>query len=171
MEPRKFVKFAMLTVSLLFVAMCAGCGGRYTGGGYIDSAAGAPQKAILGFVVDAGDPDPTGFPTTVRGQFQYNDLAAGVRLHVDQMAAAPFASAIGTIFNLQAVVFNYFGTYTSPEGTGDLVLGFGSHVQVSPFGPQQNLDAVMVRVLTGPHAGYLNAGLLRGGTIQFDPLQ
>jgi hypothetical protein len=169
MESRNPVKFAVLTVTLLLVAMCASCSGRYIGGGYIDSLAGAPQRATIGFIVDAGDPDPTGFPQTVTGQVQFNDLAVGVQLHIDQMSAAPFASGIGTIFNLQAVVFNYFGTYTCPQGSGDVILGFGSHLQAGPMG-EPNLDAVMVNVLTGPYAGYFNSGLLQRGTIRFTAL-
>ena len=163
----KWTQFAMLAVVGLAAASLTGCVGRFTGGGSIDSVAGAPQKATFGFVIDAINPDVNGNPTAVKGQFQFDDHGAGVSFHVNQLQPALYAYILGTVFHPEAVIFAYTGTYTSNEGTGSLDLGVSSDKQ-GLFGTYNN-DAVYVNVASGPYAGYSNAGLVQNGTIQFKP--
>ena len=162
-----WTKFARLAFVGLAASSMVGCVGRFTGGGSIDSVAGAPQKATFGFVIDAVNPDDAGNPTAIKGQFQFNDQAAGVSFHVDQLQPALYAHIFPDIFNPQAVMFAYTGTYTSNEGTGSLDLGVASDKQ-GLFGTY-NKDAVYVNVMSGPYAGYSNTGLVQGGKIQFFP--
>ena len=166
MTSLKNLKSMMLAVSMLLVAsMCVSCEGRYTGGGFIDSAAGAPYKATFGFVIDASEPDASGTPTQVMGQFQYRDHGTGLMFHVNQLQPAGYAYILGGIFDPTAVMFAYSGTYTCSAGTGTLDVAVASHTQI--FFGEQNQDALFVDITTGPLAGYSNSGLLRGGTIQF----
>lgn len=51
----------MLTVTcLLASSLSVGCIGKYTGGGAIESAAGAPHRATFGCVVEGTVPDENG---------------------------------------------------------------------------------------------------------------
>jgi hypothetical protein len=161
----KWTKFAMLAVVGLAAANLTGCVGKFTGGGSIDSIAGAPQKATFGFVLDAINPDENGNPTALTGQFQFNDHGAGVLFHVAQLEPTGTFDPSGP-----ALFFNYIGTYTSDQGSGTLRLGVASHDQVVPFDPSTaNSDAVLVDVFDGPYAGYYNSGLVQNGIIQFKP--
>jgi hypothetical protein len=82
---------AMLAIAGFAVLSLCGCIGRYTGGGSIGSTAGGTQKATFGFVIDAmGPADLSGFPSKVKGQFQYDDHGAGVSFHVGQMTPTDF---------------------------------------------------------------------------------
>ena len=92
----KWRSFARLGFLGLAVLSLTGCIGRYTGGGSIDSLAGAPQKATFGFVIDAVNPDANGYATAVKGQFQYDDHGAGVSFHVDQLTSADYFDLVGT---------------------------------------------------------------------------
>jgi hypothetical protein len=165
----KWTQFAMLAVVGLAAASLTGCVGRYTGGGSIDSVAGAPEKATFGFVIDAVNPDEAGYPTAIKGQFQFNDHGAGVSFHVNQFEQAqpPYAHILGGLSDPQAVIFAYTGTYTCNKGTGSLDLGVSSDTQV--FSGTHNSDAVYVMVWSGPYAGYSNEGLVQNGNIQFKP--
>jgi hypothetical protein len=113
----RLMKYAMLATVGLIGANQVGYAqveaGKYTGGGFIQSAAGAPQKATFGFNLEGVDgdgdgfvdrvdkfvevPNPFGpFPPTLtyivwwqvgQGQFQYNDHGAGVKFHLDHDAS------------------------------------------------------------------------------------
>jgi hypothetical protein len=69
------VMFALAVVGL------TGCPGKFTGGGWIDSAAGAPDKAHVAFTVHADDEDGDGLADTYRGQWEYHDNASDVAFH------------------------------------------------------------------------------------------
>ncbi len=164
----KWTTFARLAFVGLVASSLVGCVGRFTGGGSIDSIAGAPQKATFGFVIDATNPDEDGNPTAVTGQFQYNDHAAGVSFHVDQLTPGAVGRIYPDIFAPDpAVIFAYSGTYSCAAGTGELALGVASDQQV--FEGMNNKDALFVTVFTGPYAGYDNVGLVQNGKIQFKP--
>jgi hypothetical protein len=171
----KWTGFAKLAFFGLVALSMVGCVGRFTGGGSIDSVAGAPQKATFGFVINAVNPDEAGNPTAIKGQFQYNDHGAGVSFHVAQLEPALYARIIfapsdpAVIPAVMSVIFAYSGTYTCNQGSGELELGVASDKQVEPFSGQPNMDAVFVTVLTGPYAGYENVGLVQNGKIQFKP--
>lgn len=167
---RPYRLFAML-LAAGFALSLTGCVGRFTGGGFIDSANGAPKKATFGFVIDAVEPDEFGNPTAVLGQFQFNDHAAGVKFHVNQLEPALYARIYPDFFNPEAVMFAYHGTYTCEAGSGELDLGVSSDQQ-SFFDSfdgttYYNQDAVFISVVSGPYAGYENAGVVQGGKIQF----
>jgi hypothetical protein len=167
MKEVKWKQCATLAIAGLAVFSLSGCIGRYTGGGSIDSTVGAPQKATFGFVIDAmGPADVNGFPTKVKGQFQYNDHGAGVSFHVDQITPTDFFYAIQG--GAGAVGIQYDGTYSSVAGQGSLTFGISSHDQTDGLGDMDQ-DSVLVVVLSGPFAGYNNGGFVQHGTIQFRP--
>ena len=151
----------MALVGLAAVGM-ASCLGTYTGGGFIDSAAGAPHKATFGLTIEATDPLGFGEPSAVEGQFEYSDRAAGVRFHVAEMEPAYYAELINSF--PEAYLQIYTGVYTSADGTGLVDFGVGSDQQ------DGNSDSVSVRVLSGPYEGYFNKGLVKGGNIRFKPV-
>jgi hypothetical protein len=169
MREVKWNRCAILTIAALAVLSLSGCIGRYTGGGSIDSTAGALQKATFGFVIDAmGPPDAQGFPTKAKGQFQYNDHGAGVSFHVDQLTPTDFFYVINPNGPNPILGIQFDGTYSSVDGQGLVTLGVSSHDQTDGLG-DVNQDSVIVVVLSGPFAGYGNGGLVQHGTIQFRP--
>src|SRR5215471_10897502 len=96
MKEVKWKQCAMLAIAGFAMLILSGCIGRYTGGGSIDSTAGAAQKATFGFVIDGmGPPDLNGFASKVKGQFQYDDHGAGVSFHVSQMTPTDFVYVTG----------------------------------------------------------------------------
>ena len=164
MKEVKWKQCAMLAIAGFAVLSLSGCIGRYTGGGSIDSTAGRAQKATFGFVIDGiGPPDLNGFPSKVKGQFQYDDHGAGVSFHVGQMTPTDFFYVLG---GGKAVGIQYNGTYTSIDGPGSLTFGVSSHNQTDGLGDMDQ-DSLLVVVLSGPYAGYSNGGLVQHGTIQF----
>lgn len=175
METRTWLKSAMRAVTCLVAfSLSVGCIGKYTGGGAIESAAGAPHRATFGCVVEGSVPDENGNASVVTGQFEYHDHGTGVRFHVTQLAPARaepggflYFRVFPDAFNPVAAMPAYSGTYTCNEGTGLVHFGFGSRDQVEPIFGLRNQDALFVTVLTGPYAGYDNAGLVNAGRIRF----
>ena len=79
---RTWTSWALLSVLGLAAATLTSCAGKYTGSGSIPSVAGAPNQATLAFNVQTdGDTDGDGVAENVKGQIQFQDLAAGVRIH------------------------------------------------------------------------------------------
>ena len=94
-----FRKWAQAALLGLVVFAAFGCTpGKYTGGGFITSTAGAPKKATFGFNFETLDRDGDGVVDMIaqeieenffaiwwlgKGQFQFNDHGAGVRFHCD----------------------------------------------------------------------------------------
>src|SRR5215471_13131245 len=95
----KWRQCAMLAVVGLAAALLTGCApGKYTGGGFIQSAAGGNQKATFGFELEGidatgagqvtlefGEVGPTTFDVwaLAKGHFTYNDHGAGVQFQFD----------------------------------------------------------------------------------------
>jgi len=171
----RWTQLARLALVGLAASSLTGCVGRFTGGGSIDSVAGAPQKATFGFVINATDPDENGNPTNITGQFQFNDHGAGVSFHVAQLRPTTPPGVGGILFDDQdnpvALATVFEGTYSCNAGTGEVWIGAGSEDQVysNPFVTATNKDAIDVEVLTGPYAGYSNAGLVQHGEVSFFP--
>ena len=99
MKLRNLAKAALFG---LIAVILFGCdAGKYTGGGFIDSAAGGDQKATFGFQLEGVDRDGDGQVDMMvapdpacpdycfdlwwlgKGQFQFNDHGAGVKFHFD----------------------------------------------------------------------------------------
>jgi len=158
----------MMTIVGLSAVALVGCAGKYTGGGYIDSViVGANSKATFGFNIDGTDVDGDGNPDLAKGQFQYDDHAAGVSFHV-----VVDERPLGLICNPDCVtpgasiMVPYAGSYSSKDGSGNVTLavtsindGFGNQV-----------DSLWIYgVSSGPYAGYSNYGVVQGGKIKFHP--
>lgn len=97
--------YATLAVVGIAVASLTGClAGKYTGGGFLNSAAGGGKKATFGFGLEALDRNKDGQADQViepvidpetgdlayylvwwtgKGEFNYNDQGAGVSFHID----------------------------------------------------------------------------------------
>lgn len=105
-----------------------------------------------------------------KGQFSFNDHAAGVQFHVDEFHPQPFGllGRVDVPTETWAFIATYEGTYTCNAGTGALRLGVSSDTMETAWG-DQNADAVFVSIMTGPYEGYENIGLVQGGKIQFKP--
>jgi hypothetical protein len=148
-----------------------GCVGTFNGGGYIDSVAGAPAKATFGGTVHTvASPNPPGWAVRM-GQFQWNDHGTGVRFHVNNIEGPLFGIFWPDLFNPQANMQAWQGTYrTSAGGEGVVLFALGvEDPQWTQFFGNALNDAVFVQVLTGPYAGYQNAGLVEGGNVTFEP--
>ncbi len=79
---------------LVFVCL-PGCPGKYTGGGWIDSVAGPPDKATVGFNMHALDTDGDGFADDAKGQWQYHDHGADVAMHGEVTFALDLGGGVG----------------------------------------------------------------------------
>jgi hypothetical protein len=165
MQSRKWTKFAMLAILGLWASSQVGCAGKYTGGGFIDSVEGAPQKATFGFNINGIDQNGDGYPDVATGQFQYDDHGAGVSFHVDQIE--PTGLYVG-ISNPGDFMIVYNGSYSSKDGDGDVWIAVGAKGDGTD-GLHNSYDYVFVLVFTGPYASYENAGVVQGGNIQFHP--
>ncbi|MCJ7753926.1 MAG: hypothetical protein MUP13_05145 [Thermoanaerobaculales bacterium] len=157
---------ALATAGLL-VSTLTGCAGKYTGGGYIDSVTGAPRTATFGFNINGTDVDGDGSPDVAKGQFQYNDHAAGVSFHVDIDTREDGVYCNPDCFAPDPVIsIPYSGTYKSKAGGGRLKLGVTS----ANDGLGNRVDTLWIyEVSTGPYAGYSNYGVVQRGNIQFHP--
>lgn len=115
-----------------------------------------------------------------RGQFQYNDHGAGVKFHLDLDAAYelnPDNSIPDRVVFRTTVIIPPFppiiivdgieweGTYSSKDGSGKVFVSVNA--EEDAFGSL--VDRLRVWVLSGPYAGYSNAGVVAGGNIQWYP--
>ncbi len=182
----KWTKFAMLAVVGLVASLLTGCApGKYTGGGFIDSAAGGKAKATFGFSLEGIDEDGDGQADTAvvyppgqvpiifaiaKGQFNYNDHGAGVQFHLDIVPDPTLTRADGGPLNGCWVVgagtgAYCFGPYTSRAGNGE------AYVSLTAKGDQYGSaeDTIEVVLTGGPYDGYQNSGTIQGGNIQWHP--
>jgi hypothetical protein len=187
----KWTKFAMLAVVGLVASLLTGCApGKYTGGGFIDSAAGGKAKATFGFSLEGIDEDGDGqvdvaavYPpgqlpivfAIAKGQFNYNDHGAGVQFHLAIVPDPTLTSADGGPLNGCWVVQDpntgaatgayCFGPYTSRAGNGE------AYVSLTAKGDQYDSaeDTIEVALTGGPYDGYYNSGTIQGGNIQWHP--
>ena len=181
----------MLAVVGLAAALLTGCApGKYTGGGFIQSAAGGNQKATFGFELEGIDATGAGQVTLefgevasgefdvwalAKGQFTYNDHGAGVQFQFDcdEETSIPadgsFPSGVWVVtpdpFNPQATGAVFYGPYTSLRGNGSV------HVSVTANGDQyaNTTNSIKVELSGGPYDGYSNSGTIQGGNIQWHP--
>lgn len=168
--------------------------GYYTGGGFIESAAGGARKATFGFNLEGVDENGDGiidqafvfeggfFYTWLvgRGQFQYKDPASGVTLHLDHDASYELNPDGSTTDRISAVAefvgpplwfkiscLQRIGTDSSRQGTGSVYITVKS--EEDAFGNTD--DYLSIRVRTGPYADYNNHGVLKGGEIRWHPAE
>lgn len=146
---------AIFAIAMIGLASCAG---KYTGGGWTDSAMGAPDKAHVAFNFHADDTDGDGLADSYKGQFEYHDAAAGVALH----------GVIVECYDLGDGTGYLAGFYTAqPESAGpggffdSFVYDFGKPGDADPD------DAFDIYVYDGVYGGYYNFGFLQGGNIKF----
>jgi hypothetical protein len=182
----KWTKFAMLAVVGLAASLLTACApGKYTGGGFIDSAAGGKAKATFGFSLEGIDEDGDGqvdiafvYPpgrvpivfAIAKGQFNYNDHGAGVQFHLEIVPDPTLTRADGGPLNgcwvVDAGTGAYcFGPYTSRAGNGR------AYVSLTAKGDQYGSaeDTIEVVLTGGPYDGYQNSGTIQGGNIQWHP--
>jgi hypothetical protein len=158
----------------LTIVVLAGC--KATGGGYIPTAEPDVEgKATFAFnakctntTLESGE-----VVGVVKGQLQYNDHPADVKIHADLANAFPDLFGRSTpcedfddfFTDEQTDVF--FGTYRVPgepkEAVGEVTL------EVTDAGePGINGDKVTISLFGGPHGGYTNTGTVQGGNVQVD---
>jgi hypothetical protein len=166
---RKWQKFAMLAIVGLWASSVVGCSGRFTGGGYIDSVAGAPAKATFGINfegIDDGsgqglciiyrDPITTETYGVGKGHGDYNDHGAGVKFQFD-------CDKVGfPLFDNRCF---YYGRYNSEAGDGDVYVAVTANGD--PF--DHSDDALYVDLHGGPYDGYSNSGTIKGGNFTWHP--
>ena len=154
----------LLTIGLVggLALFMSGCEGKYTGGGWMDSAAEDGGKANLGFNMQASDTDGDGFADTAKGQFQYKDRGAdesfpnGVSFHGVITSGSVFENT-GTIE----------GTYT-PQPKGEEIDNgtFIAYVYDEGESGASEEDSVTIMLNGGVYDTYVNSGLLKGGNIK-----
>ena len=188
----KWTKYAILAIVGIAGSLLTGCApGKYTGGGFIDSAAGGKAKATFGFSLEGIDKDGDGqvdtavvFPpddqvpiifAIAKGQFDYNDHGAEVQFHLEIVPDPTLTRADGGPLNGCWVVQDpntgegtgayCFGPYTSSVGNGQ------AYVSLTAKGDQYGSadDTIEVSLTGGPYDGYHNSGTIQGGNIQWHP--
>jgi hypothetical protein len=195
----KWRQCAMLAVVGLAATLLTGCdAGKYTGGGFIQSAAGGNQKATFGFeleginatgntngqVTEVAHPvydpaDPTNILYIVvwflaKGQCTYNDHAAGVQFHFDCVETTnlpPDGSFPSGVFVVPNADFTA-GTAAVFNGPYSSPAGNGTvNVTVTCIGDQyaNTNNTLTVQLSGGPYDGYFNSGTIQGGNIQWHP--
>ncbi|HET6576386.1 MAG TPA: hypothetical protein VFG68_22490 [Fimbriiglobus sp.] len=171
-------------------ALCAlgpvGCAGKFTGGGWIDSRAGAPAKATMGFNLQATGED--GGDLEYRGQFQYSDHGSfagfpdGVAIHgvIDEVNIAEDIilgslgfGGLGFDFGPDGLPGNavlFTGTYTpQPESLGDGGAIEGVVVAGGISDLDDPRDFVVIHLIGGVYDGYANGGFIQGGSFKYHP--
>jgi len=148
---------SLLTISLV-CALGVSCSGRFNGGGTMDSAVNSPIPASFGFQTYATDSDGDGQADTFNGQFQFNDLAAGVSVHLpitqalmadpDPITGVPTLRASGTGPNgelFSATVEDHGQPGVSPD------------------------DKLSILIFGGPTGIYTNSGTINNGNVVWLP--
>ena len=156
----RMFQFVVLSV---MATVLTGCAGKYTGGGWMPSAADPSQKATFGGNLSAQDTDGDLIADRFSGQWQYHDKAAGVNFHVNDVLFGFELDIDGPY-----PVGDFLGTYRAQPSKlgGGNVLIIVSDLGDTDLGVE---DVVLVAVLDGPFAGYLNVQQVGGGNIQFHP--
>jgi len=164
---RTWTSWALLSVLGLAVATLTGCAGKYTGSGSIPSVAGAPNQARISFNVQTDDG-----AENVKGQIQFQDRAAGVRVHgeVRTSGILPEGGWIdGQVWPAGTIVLE--GAYTSqPPSAGKG--GIFNIVVYSPQTPGNQGGGEQLLIILYPNDwettdAYYNFGLVSGGNITF----
>ena len=155
MKGTRVIKF----VSLLLIAMLVFVGcyqvEAVRGGGWIPSATDSDEKANFGFTVRfTGEVDERG-DYEAKGQFQYNDKAAGEKIH----------GAITSVTGLIEEKVSWFGTYTGYTFYG--VDSDGEDFWVFASGNDLNGKFALDSVIVGRGFEIINGGVIGGGNITF----
>jgi len=170
----------LMIVTLGMAALLAtGCTpGMYAGGGWLPSAdpeATRPQdRATLSVFLKAEDTSGDGNADTIKGQIQYDDRGADVRIHgvVDDEGGrfALFVPAdCDECFVFSHAVGIATGTYEpQPRSLGE---GGTFEVVVAPFDANSGFPAeVQIELFGGVYDGYFNRQFLENGMFTLLPL-
>jgi hypothetical protein len=156
---------------LAAVVGLSGCaqGGKVTGGGWIPSASGeAGEKANFGFNAEECTPDE------VKGHFNYHDKALEVKMNGPVIDAGecvePFSNpnlSLSCLFcTLTFPGLPAYGIEVAYRSTNPALPGTGNAIAcVTDNGEGANAtsaDLGRIFVLSGPYAGYQNAGPVQG---------
>lgn len=139
----------------------AGCRpGKYTGGGWLPSAVESKGKATFGFNLHAYDLDGDGRTDSWKGQFQYNDHAAGVKFH-----GTPTDG--GWPETYPPFVGYFIGVYEPRPGNVGPGGEFDAYIyDFDQDGEFNDGDYIDILVYSGVYANYANSGYLGGGNIK-----
>jgi hypothetical protein len=170
------VSYTGVLVALAIVVF-AGC--KATGGGYIPTAAeGVEGKATFAFNAKCTNTtDEFGnVIAEVKGQLQYNDHPADVKIHADLVnpfpdidigSSTPCEDFDDLFTDEQTDVF--FGVYRVPGGPKEEAEEGGVILEVTDAGePGINGDQVAISLSGGRYSGYSNSGIVEGGNVQVD---
>jgi hypothetical protein len=161
------VSYTAALVALTIVVL-AGC--NATGGGYIPSTIEG-EKATFAFSAKCQNKTlktETGevVVAELKGQLQYNDHPADVKIH-----GVFFARTTGDScedFDTTDEDTDVFeGVYFVPGGPRREEDVGTVRLEVTDAGePGINGDFVMISLFDGPHSGYTNSGFVQGGNVQ-----
>ena len=158
---RRFL--ALAGVALVGAFVLAGCH-VLTGGGWIPSAVGG--KAHFAFTAHCENTSEGDAAFYQKGQLQYSDRAAGVRLHSEAITWTLLAGATDcrTRHDEDELEggFLFAGTYRpQPKGDPGTFL-----VEITDQGePGRGGDTFEIELNGGEYDGYTNSGLLEAGNI------
>lgn len=165
-------KFFLSFVGGLIILQ-VGCAGKYTGGGFIPSAADPDKKANFGFNFQAIDIDGDGFANgpldEYKGELLYHDRAAGVAIKgdVDFAVILDDPSSVGSdLPNFSGLAL---GTYVNqPQNSGS-----GGRFQLEMYDlGEPGADSDFFFILLTDNEGniiYINSGFIEGGNLQYHP--
>src|SRR5215813_1185887 len=162
------MKTSILFVCLVLTALLVTSCDRATGGGKLNGVNG---RASFGFNGDGCD------TANFKGQVQYNDQDGGQKLHGDVVYARqclvdgdcpvcdPLRIQLGFPLTLgdYEITVDYRSTNPALDGSGTATVcltdnGEGANAVDS--------DSAIIQVQSGPYAGYLNYGSIRGNVQQ-----
>jgi hypothetical protein len=169
-------------------ALClvlTGCfAGRYTGGGWITSAADVEKKATFGFNVNIPEdiePNDGLIPENASGQVQYNDHGAGVAIHgeileggINNTISAQVCFGLprgGSCVEFEPQSAYLTGVYR-PVGRGDpgmFEVWVGEKGKPLGFSDPAEQDFLIIILTGGKYDGYQNLDYLQGGTSKYHP--
>ena len=154
---------------LVFAALLASGCDRATGGGRLEGANG---RASFGFNGDGCD-----FPTSFKGELQYQDHNGGQKLHGEVTFARqclvegdcpvcdPLRIQLGFPLTLgdYEVSIDYDSTNPASPGSGT---GTFCVTDNGEGAKAVDSDSAIIQLHSGPYAGYLNFGSIRGNVQQ-----
>ena len=159
---RNWKPWSILSVVALAAATLVGCAGKYTGSGSIPSVTGDPNRATIAFNVQTDGSE------NFKGQIQFQDRAAGVRVHgeITSSVVLPEGPVFidGEIWPAGTIVME--GTYTSqPPAVGGGIFNIAAYSPQTP-GNKGGGEQLLV-ILYGAEDTYYNFGHVSGGNVTF----
>lgn len=171
MKAKGTVSIGRLAAAVIGITVAiVGCH-KVTGGGWIDGVNGG--KATFGFQAQCVNEDGYRF---YRGQFQYNDLGAGVKVHTELLRvgffgisdtaescenAADIVGSLAGVTNQAQLV----GSCTGPTGEEGLVWIFVTDEGVPGSIKGDSIFVDIDAVCTTDGQPYSNSGIIRGGNL------